>query len=54
MSMCALRLLGRAKTYLMIEVLHDGIDRSHPIALFEKLMFQRVAEIGVDLNSVTS
>ncbi len=43
----ALRLLGRAKAYLTIETLHDGIDRSHPIALFEELMLRRVAEIGV-------
>lgn len=49
-----LRLLGRAKAYLTIEALHDGTDRSHPIALFEELMLQRVAEIGVDLDSVTS
>ncbi len=50
----ALQLLGRAKAYLTIEALHDGTDRSHPIALFEKLMLQRVAEIGVDLNSASS
>lgn len=50
----ALRLLGRAKAYLTIETLHDGIDRSEPIALFEELMFQRVAEIGAPLSSATS
>ncbi len=50
----ALRLLGRAKAYLTIEALHDGTDRSCPIELFEELMFQRAAEIGLDLNSATS
>ncbi len=50
----ALRLLGRAKAYLTIEALHDGTDRSYPIALFEELMLQRAAEIGLDLNSATS
>ncbi len=43
----ALQLLGRAKAYLTIEALHDGHDRSHPIELFEELMLQRAAEIGI-------
>lgn len=50
----ALRLLGRAKAYLTIEDLHDGSNRSQAITLCEELMFQRVAEIGVALNSTIS
>jgi hypothetical protein len=45
----ALRILGRAKAYLTIEALYDGTDRSHAIALCQRLMFLRAAEIGVVL-----
>lgn len=45
----ALRILGRAKAYLTIEALYDGTNRSHAIALCQRLMFQRAAEIGVAL-----
>lgn len=45
----ALRLLGRAKAYLTIEALYDGCDRTHAIALFQRLMLQRSDDIGVVL-----
>lgn len=46
----ALRLLGHVKTYLRIENLYDGSDRTHAIDICERLMFERAAEIGVGLK----
>jgi len=46
----ALRLLGHAKTYLALESIYDGIDRSGAVSLFDGLMFARAEELGVALS----
>lgn len=46
----ALRLLGHAKTYLRIENLYDGEDRTAAIEICDRLIMERGADIGAALK----
>ncbi len=46
-----LQLLGRVKSYLIIESLYDAAERAEAIHICEKLMLGRAEEIGVVLPS---
>ncbi len=47
-----LQLLGRVKSYLIIESLYDATERAEAIHICEKLMLGRAEEIGVVLPSL--